>query len=66
MKPGNNEDSQEEGDDVDVGVDDVREGVPVNISDKVKDPGFVEDGVDFRNKENHGKPLNHLSLPGWK
>ena len=47
MKPGDDEDPQEEGDDVDVGVDDVLEGVPVNISHKVEDPGFVEDCIDL-------------------
>ena len=47
MKPGNNDHPHKEGDDIDVGVDDVPNGVSVNISHKVEDPGFVEDCIDL-------------------
>jgi len=62
MKPGDDEDPQEEGEDVDVGVDGVLQGVPVQIGHKVKDSSLVEDSIDFWNKKNDGKPLNHCTI----
>ena len=63
MKPGHNEHPHEEGDDIDVGVDDVPTGVSVNISHKVEDPGFVEDCIDLSDKKDQTKPMSKLKLP---
>ena len=48
VEPGHYDHPEEEGEDVDVGVDPVAGGELVNPANQMEDPGLVEDGVDLR------------------
>ena len=47
MKPGDDENSEEEGGDIDDGIDSVLQGELVCVTDKMEDPGLVEHSVDL-------------------
>ena len=50
VEPGHDDHPEEEGEDVDVGVDPVAGGELVHLTDQMEDPGLVEDGVYLRDK----------------
>ena len=48
VHPENDEDSNEERDNVHIGIDDELQGVVVGVTDDVEDPGLVRHGVQLR------------------
>ena len=62
VKPGHDDDPEEEGEDVDVGVDPVAGGELVNITNQMEDPGLVEDGIDLRDQNPESEAHTNLCL----
>ena len=62
VEPGHDDHPEEEGEDVDVGVDPVAGGELVNLANQMEDPGLVEDGVDLRHQNPQTEAHTDLCL----
>ena len=62
VEPGHYDHPEEEGEDVDVGVDPVAGGELVNLANQMEDPGLVEDGVDLRHQNPQTEAHTDLCL----
>ena len=60
MKPGDDENSEEEGGDIDDCIDSVLQGELVRVTDKMEDPGLVEHSVDLWHQADNGKPMSEV------
>ena len=60
MKPGDYENSEEEGGDIDDGIESVLQGELVRVTDKMEDPGLVEHSVDLWHEADDGKPMSKV------
>ena len=60
MKPGDDENSEEEGGDIDDGIDSVLQGELVRVTDKMEDPGLVEHSVDLWHEADDGEPMSEV------